>query len=195
MAQGKELLVVAGPNGSGKTTFALEYAAQAGVAYLGADAIAEEIAPGNALSARFQAGRLFFKSVNDRLRGNESFVVETTLSGVGFRQTINKARGSRFTISIVYLYLDSADTCISRIEERVRKGGHHVPDADVRRRFGRSIRNFWHIYRMMADRWVVVYNPLGQVQDVVAGSRDESTVRDTSLFTEFIRLAEASDNG
>jgi len=194
LAQSKEFLIVAGPNGSGKTTFALEYVAQVGVAYLGADAIAEEIAPGNALSVRFRAGRQFLAQVNDRLAGSTSFAIETTLSGVGFRQTLSRARRSNFTISIVYLYLDSADTCISRIQERVRKGGHHVPDEDVRRRFDRSIRNFWKIYRDMADNWVVLYNAGWQVQDVAAGSRDRSSVRDTNLFGEFMRLVEASDD-
>ena len=85
MASSKEIVIVAGPNGSGKTTFALEYVAQFGLPYLSADAIAEELAPKNALSARFQAGRRFLAQVNDRLKGSESFLIETTLSGIGFR--------------------------------------------------------------------------------------------------------------
>ena len=46
----------------------------------------------------------------------------------------------------------------------------------------------------MADNWVVMYNATGQVQDVAAGSRDTSSVRDTNLFAEFMRLVEASDD-
>jgi len=185
-------VIVAGANGTGKTTFALEYVAQHGVAYLGADAIAETLSPGNALSVRFQAGRQFLAMVNDRLDGRDSFVIETTLSGIGIRRTLEKARRSQFAISIVYLYLDSPTFCISRIEERVRKGGHHVPDEDVRRRFSRSIGNFWSVYREMAENWVVIYNATGQVQDVVAGSHAQFTVRDTTLFADFLKLIEAS---
>lgn len=110
MTPAKELLIVAGPNGAGKTTFALEYVAKERAAYLAADAIAEEMAPGNALSARFQAGRRFLAQVNDRLAGSESFVIETTLSGIGFRQTLERAKRRQFKVSIVYLYLDSVDT-------------------------------------------------------------------------------------
>jgi len=95
---------------------------------------------------------------------------------------------------MAYLYLDSVDTCISRIEERVRKGGHDVPISDVRRRFGRSIRNFWNVYRELADHWVVMYNATGQVQCVAAGSHSASSIRDTDLFAKFIRLVEASDH-
>ena len=188
------MLIVAGPNGCGKTTFALEYVRQVGVAYLSADAIAEEISPADAHSARFQAGRRFLAAVNDRLSGAESFVIETTLSGIGFRQTLLRAKRSRFTISIIFLYLDSAETCVSRIEERVRKGGHVVPEADVHRRFGRSIGNFWNVYREMADNWVLMYNATGQIQDVAAGSSVTTSVRDINLFAEFMRLVEASDN-
>ena len=181
---------MAGANGTGKTTFALEYVAQHGVAYLGADAIAETLSPGDALSARFQAGRQFIATVNDRLNGSGSFVIETTLSGIGIRRTLEMARRSKFAISIVYLYLDDPTVCISRIEGRVRKGGHHVPDEDVRRRFARSIDNFWNVYREMADNWVVIYNATGQAQDVVVGSRAQFTVRDTTLFAGFLKLVE-----
>ena len=56
-----------------------------------------------------------------------------------------------------------------------------------------SIRNFWNVYREMADNWVVMYNATGQVQDVVAGSHGKSIVRDTKLFAEFLQLVEKSD--
>ncbi|HYW81401.1 MAG TPA: hypothetical protein VE890_17585, partial [Thermoguttaceae bacterium] len=74
--------------------------------------------------------------------GSESLVIETTLSGVGFRRTLAEASRQGFMTSIVYLYVSSPDTCIARVRERVRKGGHDVPDEDVRRRFWRSLTNF-----------------------------------------------------
>jgi predicted ABC-type ATPase len=52
----------------------------------------------------------------------------------------------------------SVDLALSRIKERVLRGGHDVPEAVVRRRFGRSIRNFLVHYRPLADRWMLFDN-------------------------------------
>lgn len=187
-AANKELIIVAGANGTGKTTFALEFVANYGVEYLGADRIAEELSPGDVTRARFQAGKEFILRVNERLNGSKSFVIETTLSGVGMKRTIELARRFDFSISIIYLYLDSPDLCISRVSQRVRKGGHHVPQADVRRRFVRSITNFWNVYRQMADNWVIVYNAMTQSQDVATGSKDQVAVRDSNQYCKFLNL-------
>jgi len=77
-----ELVVVAGPNGVGKTTLALEYASEKGIPYVGADAIAETISADDPANARIEAGRQFLQSVDDHLSQEESLVVETTLSVV-----------------------------------------------------------------------------------------------------------------
>lgn len=187
--QTPELLVVAGPNGSGKTSLALEYARQTGLTYVSADAIAEVLSPDNPLSVRFEAGRRFLESINEHLSSSTSPVVETTLSGRSFRRIITRAKQMGFSVSIAFLFLDSAETCIARIEERVRKGGHHVPDDEVQRRFFRSAANFWTIYRGMADNWVLLYNGTGRLQDVAAGSKTEVSIRDAMLFNDFLTIA------
>jgi predicted ABC-type ATPase len=142
LTNSKELLVVAGPNGAGKTTFALEYAERHNVPFLSADAMAEPMLPESAVGARVQSGRRFLAALSDRLSGAESFLIETTLSGNGFRRTLLTAGQSGFSTSLVFVYLDSPETCLARIAERVRKGGHPVPEEDVRRRFWRSLQNF-----------------------------------------------------
>jgi predicted ABC-type ATPase len=73
---------------------------------------------------------------------DESFVVETTLSGRTMRRLLSRARNAGFEITIVFIYLDSPDTCVARVRERVRGGGHNVPENDIRRRFYRSCANF-----------------------------------------------------
>lgn len=99
-----------------------------------------------------------------------------------------------FDISIAYLFLDSADACVARVTERVRKGGHEVPERDIRRRFARSMINFWTIYREMADNWVLLYNGTGQLQDVAAGSNQNVSIRDATLFSEFMTIVGTSDD-
>jgi len=190
-----DLCIVAGPNGSGKTTFAREYLEQNAIAYLSADAIAEQIAPQDPMSARVEAGRRFMTALRDRLARRESLLIETTLSGVGFRRLLSQSQRLRYATSMVYIYLDSPETCTARIAERVRKGGHDVPVDDIQRRFWRSIRNFWTVYRGMVDSWVLVYNALGRFQDVATGSEQGVTVRDSDLFSIFMRLLEVSEDG
>ena len=194
MTDSPELLIVAGPNGAGKTTLAREYASETGIPYVGADAIAETISADNPASARMEAGRQFLRIVDEYLSQRESLVVETTLSGRTFRHTIAKARDAGFDVSIAYLFLESADACMARVTERVRKGGHHVPDADVRRRFARSVVNFWTIYREMADNWVLLYNGTGRLQDVAAGSHENVSIRETTLFDDFMTIAGTPDD-
>jgi predicted ABC-type ATPase len=96
------------------------------------------------------------------------------------------AKANGFEVTIMFLYLDSAEACVARVQERVRKGGHDLPAADVHRRFARSMSNFWQIYRQIADHWLLVYNASGQSKEVAMGSRDEFSVRDGSLFQSFI---------
>ncbi|MEX0725172.1 MAG: AAA family ATPase [Planctomycetaceae bacterium] len=189
----KELVVVGGANGSGKTTFANEMISQKGYTYIAADAIAVELSPGDLASAAIAAGREFFRRVQRSLAGDNSFIVESTLSGLMFRRVLEQAKSARFEITIVYLFLDSSDQCVDRVAERVQKGGHHVPDEDVTRRYSRSLSNFWHFYSPLCDHWVLVYNSGEEMQDVAAGTADDYSVRDVDLFERFMLLLEADE--
>jgi predicted ABC-type ATPase len=174
----KELLVVGGPNGAGKSTYAIEFLKQFPRPYHGADSIAAELAPSNPTSMQFDAGREFLRRVTEQLRRQESFVVESTLSGRSFRNLLAAAKQAGFRSTIVFVYLDSADTCVARVQERVRKGGHDVPEADIRRRFPRSFHNFWHVYRQIADEWYVIDNSTSSYRDVAFSDQRSATILD-----------------
>ena len=96
---------------------------------------------------------------------------------------------------MAFLFVYSADVCVARVDERVRKGGHLVPEADIRRRFPRAIVNFWTVYHELADSWVLLYNGETAVQDVAGGSRDQMTIREPTTFATFLDLVESSGNG
>lgn len=191
----KELVVIAGPNGAGKTAFAEEFLAQRPCTYLSADRIASQLAPDDPMSENVRAAREFVRRVGGHLAGSESFLVESTLSGRTFVHFLRKARERGFRSSIIFVFVDSAAVCIERIRQRVRKGGHTVPDSDVRRRFSRSLANFWHLYRPLADDWGLVYNGGSEFMDVAIGTRKEMTVRDEMRFQQFLSLTGADRNG
>ena len=188
MAIPKQFIVVAGPNGSGKTTFAQEYLSHHECSYLSADSIAAGLSPEAPERARFAAGRRFLAALDTQLQAHNSLLVESTLSGLTFERFFAAARQGGFTSTIVMLFLDSPETCIARVRQRVRTGGHHVPEFEVRRRFYRSLRNFWRSYRSLADDWVLVYNAGDDFQDVAIGAADGSSVRDERLFDRFLTL-------
>lgn len=189
----KELIVVGGPNGAGKTTFADEYVAHHGCNYIGADAIAAQISPDDPANAQIAASREFLRQIDAAIADSDSFVVESTLSGRTFRRFFNDAKTAGFEITVVYLFLDSADTCVDRVNERVQKGGHNVPENDIRRRFSRSVRNFWSMYRPLADHWLLIYNSGNQPQDVAVGTPNDISIRDADLYSEFQNLIDSDE--
>lgn len=187
-AEHKRLIVVGGPNGAGKTTFAEEYLSRHSCTYLSADSIAGRLSPDRPEAAQFAAGRRFLADLASGLLASRSIVVESTLSGRAWLRSLTTARDAGFATTIVMLFLGSPDTCVARVRERVRKGGHDVPEADIRRRFYRSIRNFWGTYRFLTDDWVLAYNAGSDFQDVAIGAGDAVSVRDEKLFDDFLAL-------
>lgn len=186
----KRAVIVAGPNGAGKTTFALEYIKEYDLKYISADAIADRMSPGNLSEVAIQAGKQFFADLEHSIILGESFIVETTLSGLSFRRIFNRLRKTSYSIIIIYVFLEAHEACIARIRERVRKGGHNVSDEDVIRRFYRSIANFWNIYRLKADRWYLICNSTAQFVEVALGKENEYSVSEDCLFEKFIGKVE-----
>jgi len=191
----KEMIVVGGANGTGKTTFSLAYARQRSIPYLGADAIALEISPDAPAGVAVAAGSELLRRLQQRLNGHESFVLETTLAGRTLKHSIESARSLGFRVTVLYLYVDSEELCVARVRERVAKGGHDVPEPDIRRRYTRSLRNFWGSYRLLADSWVLVYNGGDSAIDVAVGTGQSIFVRDEQQFAMFQALTGVERNG
>lgn len=189
----KELLVVGGPNGAGKSTFVASYLGERPWPYLCADLIATELSHLDELARQVEAGREFVRRSEAQLSLDVDFIIESTLSGRTLKSYLERARSAGFTITIVFVYLDNAETCVARVRERVRGGGHNVPEADIRRRFVRSCRNFWHFYREIADYWYVIYNSSGDFRRIASGEQNESSILDAQAFGSFLRLVNQSE--
>ncbi len=78
-----------------------------------------------------------------------------------------------------FMWIPDAELSLKRIEGRVAEGGHDIPEAVVRRRFDRSLRNFWTLYRPLAESWTVYDNSGLEFEEVVfeerGGDWDAST--------------------
>ena len=181
------LIVIGGANGSGKTTLAREYVFVEALPYLGADQIAYELNPDNVESVAIQAGRMFIQRIAESIEKRQSFMVESTLSGLSLRKWINAAHDSGFSVEVAFVYLDTPELCIERVSARVSRGGH-VPDEDILRRYARSNLNFWNQYRKLADKWKLYNNTGSGVLPVAIGDDDGTQIEDSRRFEIWLKM-------
>jgi predicted ABC-type ATPase len=152
----KKIIIIAGPNGAGKTTFARSFLPQEAQCrrFINADLIAAGLSPFAPEAAALKAGRLMLAEIDECVRGGESFAFETTLAGHAYLGRIKHWRAAGYHVSLFFLRLPDAETAIARVAERVLQGGHHVPEAVIRRRFAAGLRNFENGYKPAVDAWV-----------------------------------------
>jgi len=154
------IIIIAGPNGAGKTTFAEEFLPnEAGCPdFINADLIARGLSPFAPERAALEAGKIMLGQIAARVRRQESFAFETTLSGLNYARHIPTWRQAGYHLKLVFLSLPSADMAVARVAARVQSGGHNVPEVVVRRRFHAGLRNFDTIYRGLVDNWILYDN-------------------------------------
>ena len=152
----KRIILIAGPNGAGKTTFAREFlpADAESATFINADLIASGLSPFAPERAAVRAGRLMLELVDECVRRGESFALETTLSGVGYARLIPQWRAVGYHVTLIFLELPTPEVALARVAERVRQGGHDIPDPVVRRRFKRGRIYFHELYKPLVDAWL-----------------------------------------
>jgi len=158
----RKIIIIAGPNGAGKTTFAREFLPnEAGCPiFINADLIAAGLAPFAPESAALQAGRLMLQELARHFSAGNSFAFETTLSGRGYLHHIREWQAAGYQVKLIFLQLDHTDEAIARVAQRVRQGGHNIPEDTIRRRFVAGRNNFARLYAPQVDSWAL-YNSSG----------------------------------
>jgi len=149
--------VLAGINGAGKTTASRDILTNVLriPVFVNADAIARGLNAFNVDSEAAKAGRVMLEHLRELAVARRSFAFETTLSGRTYASWLASLRATGYEVQLLYYWLDSAEAAINRVAERVRSGGHHVPDETIRRRYRLSVQNFFRLYRPLADHWRV----------------------------------------
>lgn len=138
-------LLIAGPNGSSKTTFSQKRLVPLGLPCIDPDAVAQELfgrhptSREEAIDATVEATR----RVRERIAGAESVALETVFSDTNGRklELLDEARTAGFRTVLLFIGVDSPEICIARVMDRVEQGGHDVPDSVIRDRFPRCFDN------------------------------------------------------
>ncbi|UZF90341.1 AAA family ATPase [Bosea sp. NBC_00550] len=164
--------IVAGPNGVGKTTYAFRHikAVSGSTRFVNLDEIARGLSPLDPSMEQQRAARVALELTRSLIADQRSFSIETTLSGKTHLRTIEAAREAGFVVNLLYFLVASPDISLARIARRVSEGGHDVAEADVRRRFERSIANL-PAYIGTVDQWRVFDNATLRPKVIAEGRR------------------------
>ena len=112
------------------------------------------------------------------------FGFETTLSGRTHLNLIRDLRKRGYSVHVFFLWVSGVDLALSRIRDRVKKGGHDVRSAVVRRRFERSMKNFFTHYRRLADSWFVLDNSGAAPRVIAVNENGELQILQEELYSE-----------
>lgn len=180
--------MIAGANGSGKTTAIMTLLPKhlSLFNFINADEIAKGLSPLSPEDASIDAGRLMIRQLNKIIDLKKDFAFETTGSGLGHLRTLEKCRINGYYIHIIYLYLNSENIAVKRVDNRVKQGGHNVPQADIKRRYLKGLKNIFFEYTQSADFIEIIDNSYG-LMEVVASKKhknDDWYIENTDIWQE-----------
>lgn len=133
--------------------------------------ITQGLSPFSPRSAAIKAGRLVLEQIHNLADRNVEFAFETTLSGKSYVPFLKAIKKKGYVINLFFLWIPSADLALVRIKDRVTDGGHDVPAVDVRRRFQRSMYNFFKYYKPLLDTWLL-FNNADAIPSLIAREND-----------------------
>jgi predicted ABC-type ATPase len=180
MEDSPQVIIIAGPNGAGKTSsspFLLRNNPSIS-AFVNADAIAAGLSAFRPETVAIEAGRIMLRRIKDLSDQRESFAFETTLAARAYAPWLRQLRGTGYEFHLLFLWLRTAEVALGRVAERVRRGGHAIPEQEIRRRYQRGLTNLFDLYLPLADTWAVYDNSnAGATPSLIAAGRQEQPQR------------------
>ena len=154
-AQAPRLYVLAGVNGAGKSSIGGATIRASGADYFNPDEAARKLIAANPgldqtkanAAAWHQGRRLLERAIRER----KDFAFETTLGGSTMPRLLTEAASEGFEVRIWYVGLASPDLHIERVRNRVRAGGHDIPESSIRRRWRHSRLNLVQLLPYLSE--------------------------------------------
>jgi predicted ABC-type ATPase len=173
------LYIIAGCNGAGKTTASFTILPEMlnCKEFVNADNIAAGLSPFNPESVAIEAGRLMLSRIHELMKAGVDFAFETTLATRSYVSLVKVAQQAGYKVKLLFIWLDSPETAIERVADRVAEGGHDIPRDIIERRYFRGIFNLISLYIPVCDSWIVVNNRDVVPEVVAKGSHSgENTI-------------------
>ena len=185
------LTIIAGSNGCGKSTLTLASRNEFQMApVLDPDAVAKSLQElASEANSDLEAGKQVLRLAEQLLEGQQSFTVETTLSGNTYLRMASKAKTVGYSILGVFVGTASIDINFERVKARVRKGGHDIPEKDQRRRYPRTLENMRRLIPM-CDLVILLDNSSEKGHHLVAFGHPTSVywIEPVPLWAETLRI-------
>jgi len=186
-----DVIVISGPNGAGKSTLAPHLLRDAFgiVEYVNADTIAQGLSAFAPDDAAFGAGRVMLERLNQLAGQERDFAFETTLASRFYVRWLGELQYEGYNIHLIYLWLSSPALAVERVNQRVRFGGHGVPEETIRRRYERGLRNFFGLYRPIVDSWQLYNTSDSFLNEVAFGDKlNGETIIEKIIWTRIEKL-------
>lgn len=187
----RNIYIIAGSNGSGKTTFAKRFLPDYARCrhFVNSDLIAQGLSPFSPQVVAMKAGRLVLERINDLAGKGLDFGFETTLAGKFYINRLKDLRRNGYSLHLFFLWIPTVELAIARIKDRVADGGHNVPAQDVQRRFFRGIHNLFKFYRPLLDSWMLLDNSSIMPSLIAKEKANQLTIVDKDLFEKISKIA------
>ena len=184
------VIVFAGPNGAGESTHADAILAKLAIeTFVNADYIARGLSGRNTDAVAFEAGRIMLKRLQQLAVSKADFAFESTLSSRTFTLFLRILKTQGYAVVIYYFALSSAQLAVRRVKLRVSLGGHHGPSDVIKRRFGRSLSNFFALYAPLSDEWTLFDNSSkGKAKQVATQTADQLTITEITTWQKLQKL-------
>ena len=173
----KNLYIISGCNGAGKTT--ASYTVLPEILncreFVNADEIARGLSPFNPSSVAIEAGRLMLQRIEELLKRNETFSIETTLATRSYVNLVKQAQEQGYSIRLLFFWLSTPELAVKRVAERVSKGGHDIPQDIIRRRYVAGINNLFKLFMPIVNYWAIFDNSETPRRKVAIGGKDSQT--------------------
>lgn len=192
MRKQPNVYIIAGPNGSGKTTFAEEFLPHYAKcpAFINADIIARGLSGFSPDAVALKSGRLLLEQIETFRSKRTDFAFETALSGVTYVSRLKKMKRNGYRVHLFFLWIPDVRLSLARVRSRVKMGGHHVSEEVVRRRFFRGLSNFFKVYRPLLDSWMLFDNS-GRLLHLIAEEKAaQLQIFDQKSYGKILKLTE-----